>query len=112
MVRSSRAKICPLMVTFLPSAAGPVPRGELCSGSKDLDGDDMLTGSLLGDSVAGAGEFGTPAGLCGCSSCLGLLHMRKGFSSIGSIQSYYCARSSAGRRVVPHRIHSRVLTRL
>src|SRR3954454_13356483 len=79
MIKSSRAKIWPLMVTFLPNAAGPPLRVEIGSGSKTLEGDDMVFVSLLGVSVDGAAEAGdAPAGLsgrCGSSSCVRLLHM-------------------------------------
>src|SRR3954447_7263866 len=88
IIRSSRAKICPLIVTFLPRAAVPEPRGETGSGSKDLGCDDIVV-SLLGDSVAGAFEPGATPDRAGCSSVFGLVHIAEGFSSICSTQSYY-----------------------
>src|SRR3954452_18253630 len=89
IIRSSRAKIWPLMVTFLPKAAVPAPRGETGSGSKDLGCDDMVVLSLLGDSVAGVFEPGAAPGRPGCSSVFGLVHIAEGFSSSYSTQSYY-----------------------
>src|SRR5579875_757064 len=101
IVRSSRAKIWPLTVTFLPKAADP-PRVEGVSGSKVLDGDDMVCGSLLCVSTVGcAGGAGTPAGLwgcCGSSSSLRLLHMKQGSPGNGSFQSYYCRTIGRTRR--------------
>src|SRR5438309_3126251 len=77
MVRSSRANSCHLTVTFLPRAA-ELLRGKLGSGSKALEGVDIvLVISLLCGSAA---EVGTPAGLsglCGSSSCVLLLHMQR-----------------------------------
>jgi hypothetical protein len=76
------------MVTFLPNAAGPLLRVEIGSGSKTLEGDDMVFVSLLGVSVDGAAEAGgAPAGLsgrCGSSSCVRLLHMWKASPRLGS----------------------------
>src|SRR5579885_3471943 len=80
MVKSSRAKICPLTVTFFPRAAEPLRMPG--SGSKVLDGDDMvLVTSLLCGSTAGAGVTGALAGFSGrcggSSSSFRLLHMQR-----------------------------------
>ena len=88
------------MVTFLPRAAVPVPRGEADSGSYDLGCDDMFVVSLLGDSVAGAFEPGVTPDRGGCSSVFGLVHIAEGFSSIYFPQSYYYGTGMRWRRKV------------
>jgi hypothetical protein len=76
-VKSSRANIWPLMVTFFPNAAEPLRTG-LDSDSNDRVGADMVLNSLLGGSAAGVGAGGVVPGLCGISSSRLLLHMRRG----------------------------------
>src|SRR5690349_9684374 len=78
IVRSSRAKICPFTVTFLPNAAAP-PR-TLDSCSKVRFGDDIVLASLLDASIWGEGIVGVTGGRCsglaGTSSSLLLLHIQ------------------------------------
>src|SRR5689334_16621235 len=74
MVKSSRLKIWPFTVTFLPRVADPAP-GMRGSGSKFLVGDDITLVSLFCVSATDAGLEDT--GLSGgTSSSFLLLHMR------------------------------------